>query len=538
MKTSEILLKDILLPVGTSSAEALAEGEKRLKKRIPKSAYSGLSIFRRSVDSRKGRELRLVYSVRAVIDSRFAEEKTLSALNAILLPSEELVIDFGKEKSEAPPTVVGFGPAGMFAALLLAENGYRPLVLERGDSVEARREKVECFYRTRILDEESNIQYGAGGAGTFSDGKLVTRVNDPRNRYILRRLTEFGAPQEILTEAKPHIGTDKLLGVVKHIENRIEACGGRILYRTRLEGFDDHTLYTSNGSFARGPLLLAIGNSAFDTAEMLMKQGFTAEAKPISAGFRIEHLQSDIERDLYGEHAGDPSLPRASYSLSHRVGDRTAYSFCMCPGGEVVAATSSRGQVAVNGMSRFARDGVNANAAILATLQPADFSFDILKMIDFRRQLEKTAFACGGGDYSAPITTVGTYLDPTKAVRPGRVLPSYMGGNACREADFEPLLPKALHECIKGGLAGFARTMPSFRMPDAILTGTETRTSAPWRFKRDEETMLALGQNAVYPCGEGAGYAGGITSAALDGLKTALAVMKRYCPYEAKSESD
>lgn len=532
MNTSEILIRDLSFPIETTEKEILHEAEKKLRKVFSSDEIGSLSLFRRSVDCRPGRKLSFVVSVRALVPSSSVTEGKLLRCGAALLPSAEVVPEIGKEKMKARPVVVGFGPAGMFASLLLAENGYRPIVLERGGDVSERQKKVARFYSERVLDENTNIQFGAGGAGTFSDGKLVTRVNDVRTRYILRRFTEFGAPKEILTEAKPHIGTDKLLGVVSSIASRVESLGGEFHWHTRFESFDGKTVRTDSGEIEAGALILAVGNSACDTAEKLIRAGLKTEAKPISVGFRIEHRQSEIESFLYGKYAGDPRLPRASYSLSRRVGDRTVYSFCMCPGGEVVAATGKEGRVVTNGMSRFARDGENANAAILATLLPDEFQNDVFRMISFRDECERKAFLAGGSDYSAPVTTVGTFLDPETPFRIGSVRPSYLGGNAWKEADLSSLLPAALISSLREGLSAFGRIMSPFSEKDAILTGSETRTSSPWRFLRDEETRLSLNSPLVYPCGEGAGYAGGITSSALDGVATALAVMKKAAPYE------
>lgn len=554
----EIILKDIALPVNSSPQEAVEEAGRRLKNIFPsalsKVCPSKLSVYRRSVDCRRGRELRLVYSVRALVSPKEYDEKKAAKINAGLLLSSEIKIEKGNAPLSSNPVIVGFGPSGMFAALLLAENGYNPIVIERGGNIEERTEKVERFYRERILDKETNIQFGAGGAGTFSDGKLVTRVNDPYTRYVLDRFCEFGAPPDILTNAKPHIGTDLLRKVVDRIEKRITERGGKIEYNTRLEKIKENKILTSKGEMPYGALVLAIGNSACDTAEMIIKSSFESEAKTLSVGLRIEHLQEDIDGDMYGKYAGHPNLPRASYSLSRatgaaggrdnaentvkndrlgstfRAGRRAAYTFCMCPGGEVVASSSAEEQVSVNGMSRYARDGKNANSAVLVTLFPEDFSNDIFKIIDFQRNLEKVAYKYGGADYSAPISTFGRFIYglPFKI---GRVEPSYMGGNAYRECEIENILPEFICSHLKEGLVSFASIMPSFASKDAILTGTETRTSSPWRFLRDSETLLAKGKDNIYPCGEGAGYAGGITSAALDGIKTALAVMKRYKPW-------
>lgn len=523
----QILVRNIRLPVSAPEGEAMEQAARRLAPLLDKKELLRTEIFRRSVDTRHGR-VTLVYSVLAETASVISPEKLAGVDCAALEENDPLAgLVPGKEVPGGRPVVVGFGPCGMFAALALAEKGYRPLVLERGDSVLARAEKVHRFFRTGELDTETNIQFGAGGAGTFSDGKLITRINDGRCRYVLTRLAEFGAPPEILVSARPHIGTDRLLGVVSGIASRIAELGGEIRYRTKLEGirFDGSRavgVLTGEGEcLPCGPLFLATGHSARDTYAYLAANRFSVVPKPFSVGVRIEHLQSDIDRALFREEAGNPKLGHAEYAFSRRVGEACVYTFCMCPGGEVIAAASEEGGVVTNGMSRFRRDGRNANAALAVSVSPPD-------PIAFQRRLERAAYAAGGGGYEAPIQTVGDFLSGRHGSEPGRILPTYRGGRV-RTADLASLFPETVTKMLKLGLTAFDKSLHGFAAKDAVLTGVETRTSAPVRILRNE-AFLAVGYDNIYPCGEGAGYAGGITSAAVDGLRCAEAVIRRYLP--------
>ena len=516
-----VIVKNIVLPYRRPQEEALGEAVKRLSRAGVKA--KGKGIYRRSVDARKKNDIKFVYSV--VCESENAPERALEKANAVVELETEIKAVCGGEKLSARPVVCGFGPAGMFAALLLAENGYMPLVIERGSDVERRRREIERFYQTGVLNTECNVQFGAGGAGTFSDGKLMTRINDPRCRYILERFVEFGAQEDILVKAKPHVGTDRLLGVVANIAERIESLGGRILYDTRLDGIkrvgtDAEAVHTTAGDIDCGCLVLATGHSARDTYEYLMKNGFQIAPKSFSVGVRIEHLRSDIEKALYGENAGDPLLGAAEYTLSAHMGDTGVYSFCMCPGGQVMAAASEEGGVVTNGMSEYARDGVNSNAALAVSMEERD-------PMAVQRMIERAAFAAGGGEYRAPVQTVGDFLEGKAVSEPSRVMPTYMGGERYRVCDLEKVLPHKVCEALRFGIGRFGRTISGFDAQDAVLTGAETRTSAPYRILRCED-LTALGSGNIYPCGEGAGYAGGITSASLDGVKTALAIMKKY----------
>ncbi len=526
---TQILIRDIVLPVTAPAAAAVAEAKKKLAPLVPGGEIVTASVYRRSVDARHSDALRFVYTVLIGTELSPAPE-ALGRLNAVRMEDGTLTPETGTVPLSARPVVVGFGPGGMFAALLLAEQGYRPLVLERGEDTAERQAAVERFYRTKILDPSTNIQFGAGGAGTFSDGKLVTRINDPKCRWVLERFAGFGAPAEILTEAKPHVGTDRLLGVVGAIRDRIRSLGGEILFRTaflsvKKTGERVTAVVTDRGEIQAGAVILAIGHSARDTAARLIADGFSLVPKPFSVGVRIEHLQEDIDRAMYGKFASRMDrygLKHAEYAFSRRVGNECVYTFCMCPGGEVVAAASEEGGVVTNGMSRYLRDGRNANAAIAVAVEAPE-------PVEFQRGLERAAFRMGGGEYRAPMQTVGDFLSGSHGKEPGRVLPTYMNGNVT-PCDLHGLFPDRVSSMLELGIRDFDRKLHGFASPDAILTAAETRTSSPLRILREPGTLTAPGCVNLYPCGEGAGYAGGITSAAVDGLSCALALMKENAP--------
>jgi uncharacterized FAD-dependent dehydrogenase len=498
-------------------------------------------LYKRSVDARRRDDVRLVCTVLAEGD---VPKKCLDRLTRLpdvkLLEKQELDIKKGSERLLARPLVVGMGPAGLFCALLLAENGYAPILIDRGDCVADRARAVERFFADGVLDTDSNIQFGAGGAGTFSDGKLLTRINDARCSYVLERLHEFGAPDEILTRAKPHVGTDVLREVVDRMLDRIVQCGGEIHYRTCLQGLDEHadgtlTAHTTKGDFVCSSIVLAIGNAARDTYRYLIDRQFVIEPKPISVGVRIEHLQADIDRAMYGDFAGHPNLGPAEYALSDTKGERGVYTFCMCPGGEVVAAASEHGGLVVNGMSHHARDGVNANCAVAVSVRVSDYDAVegnlALGAISYQRRIEQASYVAGGGDFVAPVQTVGDFMTGKVMHEPSRIMPSYRGGTNVRVTDLSQVFPSYVTESLRYGLASFDRKLAGFACHDAVLSAAETRTSAPVRMLRGEDGR-AVGHASVYPCGEGAGYAGGITSAAVDGLKTAMHIMARFSPME------
>lgn len=513
--------------------------QKKLKSAGVSISDIDMHIYKKSVDARKKEDVRLVYSV-SVKTERSGEEHKFSKLGAREVVLDELLVKHGNARMTSRPLVVGMGPAGLFCALILAENGYRPIIIDRGDSIQDRVSAVDRFYSQRVLDTESNIQFGAGGAGTFSDGKLLTRINDPKCSYVLDTLRRFGAPADITVKAKPHIGTDILRDVVDNILSEIKRLGGDVIYRCRLTDIEETkggyvVAKTTKGDFLCPALVLALGHSARDTYRMLIEKDFNIIAKPISVGVRIEHKRSFIEQALYGRFAGMPSLGAAEYALSDTKGERGVYTFCMCPGGEVVAAASEEGGVVVNGMSSYARDGENSNSAVAVSVRPDDFEpIDgslALGAIEYQRRIERAAFAAGGGDYSVPVQTVGDFLGEKSGSQPHGVMPTYMGGNSFKVANMDDVLPGYVTKTLRYGLMSFDRKIKGFAMDDALLSGAETRTSAPIRILRGED-MRAIGSEHIYPCGEGAGYAGGITSAAVDGVKVALAIAARFAPLE------
>ena len=531
-----ILINNIKLSVNASESEAFSVAKRTLKRLGLASFAKDYSIFRRSIDARHKPDIYFVYSVAVVgdfpcLDDEFQKKNSISLLNYDAQPD----IQFGDKTSDAPPVVVGAGPCGLFAALILAENGYKPVVCERGGPISERVVSVGEFNKKQILDTSTNIQFGAGGAGTFSDGKLVTRINDKLTNYVLERFVDFGAPEEIRYLAKPHIGTDILSKVVDCIIDRICALGGKIHYHTKFispvcNGEDVCGIVTDKGSIPCSSLIIATGHSARDTYHDLLKNNFSIEAKSFSVGMRIEHLTEDIDYAMYGSAASNPVLPHAEYNLSYDTYNRGTYTFCMCPGGTVVAAASEDGGVVVNGMSEHARNGRNSNSAVVASVFREDYGSTPMAAIEYQRKIERAAYVSGGGDYSAPIITVGDFLNGRLKSEPTRIQPTYMSGQKVRLASPSEYLPDYICYSIKNALLAFDKKINGFAVSDAVLTGAETRTSAPVRILRNSDTRLAIGYRNIFPCGEGAGYAGGITSAAIDGIKSAQALMKIYKP--------
>ncbi len=529
---TEYVISGISLPLAASPEEAVAVAAKKLRRAGV--CAEKLSLYRRSVDARDKKDIRLVYAVHFFAAGTLKKE-TEQKLRLSRMRAEPLQLVYGSAAMPARPVVVGMGPCGMFAALLLAENGYRPLLIERGDDVEERVRTVARFVEAGKLDADCNIQFGAGGAGTFSDGKLVTRINDSRCAYVLEKLHALGAPAEILTMAKPHIGTDILRQVVANVARRITACGGEILYRTKLLALGNvqngvRRLVTSRGEIAASVTVLAIGHSARDTYAMLLDRGCDIVPKDFSVGMRIEHLKSDIDRALYGDFAGHKALPYAEYNLSYNTKARGVYTFCMCPGGEVVAGASEHGGLCVNGMSAYARNGRNSNSAVCVSVYRSDYGDSPRAAIEFQRALERAAVEAGVGDYAAPISTLGDFLSDRICTTLGAVQPTYRGGKV-RPANLRALFPRTLGDTLAAGLADFGRKIPGFAAPQAMLSGVETRTSAPLRIQRSD-TLTMLGENDIYPGGEGAGYAGGITSAAVDGVRIAEQIIAKFKPFE------
>ncbi len=472
-----------------------------------------MRIVKKSLDARDKRDIKWVYSVEC-----FDNEE---------LPPAKV---YQKITRPAPKVyVVGMGPAGLFCAVALLRHGFSPILLERGKRVEERASDVVTFQATGVLNTESNVQFGEGGAGTFSDGKLNTQTNSPLNREVLELFVEFGAPQEILYLSKPHIGSDKLRTVIQNMREYLLQNGGEIRFQTKVEdiritdGRISHLLI--NGAWGEAQeVVLAVGHSARDTFETLYSRGVKMEQKEFAVGVRIEHLQEQISYAQYG--AQFTNLPPADYKLTSHASERAVFTFCMCPGGVVVPATSEEGGVVVNGMSNYARDEKNANSALVVQVKKEDFASDSpLAGIAFQRELEKKAFAAGGGGYRAPVQLVGDFLRDRDSSRFQGVLPSYARG--VNFAPIKEIFPAQLTEALKRALPDMDRRLKGFASPEGVLTGVESRTSSPLRILRGED-MQAVGIQGLYPCGEGCGYAGGITSAAADGLRVASALFFKY----------
>lgn len=494
--------------------------EKKLGTRVTK-----VRIFRKSIDARNKGEV--MYSL--TLDFCAENEKRLLRRRDITKAYEPVFV-IKKARADFRPVVVGFGPAGFMSGLYLAEAGLRPVILERGRDADSRKADTERFFRTGILDTESNVQFGEGGAGTFSDGKLNTGINDPRIRFVLKTLVKYGAPEEILFSAKPHVGTDRLIGTVKNIRKRIESLGGEVLFCKKV------TAISCKNSAVRGvfcgdefipseAVVFAIGHSARDTFEMLYNMGMPMEKKGFSAGFRAEHPQEFINKMQYGDFAG--YLPAADYKLAVHLDDgRGVYSFCMCPGGYVVGAASEEGGVVTNGMSNHSRDGQNSNAAILAGLMPEDFpSENPLEGMYFQRELERRAFLAGGGGYKAPCQNIADFVCGKGSYKIRGVCPTYMPG--VETADFRDIFPDFIYKALAEGLKKFDSLIKGYSSGDGVLTAVESRSSSPIRIPRDRESLESPCFSGFYPCGEGAGYAGGIMSAAVDGLKTAEKIVEK-----------
>lgn len=533
--THGYIINNITLPINASHKEAFTIATKKLASVGINVKECEFSIYKRSVDARKKNDIKFVYSVLVSGSLPILSDDRLKSAGISSYSYTEPEFKQGEEKLDGSVVVVGSGPCGLFTALLLAENGYKPILIERGGSVAERNERIDNFKRTRVLDSDTNIQFGAGGAGTFSDGKLVTRVNDSMSTYVLQRFVEFGAPKEILYLAKPHIGTDILSLVVDRMISRIVELGGKIMYHTRFidyrtSGTRITGIYTNNGVIDCSALVLAIGHSARDTYNTLIDRGFDIVAKPFSVGMRIEHSTEIIDKGMYGDFAGDKRLGHAEYNLSYNTKERGVYTFCMCPGGTVVAAASEDGGVVVNGMSAHARDGRNSNSAVCCSIFKEDYGSDPKSAIEYQRKIERGAFIAGGGDYSAPIITVGDFLSGKCSKEPTDITPTYIDGTGVRLADPSKYLPEKVVELLKRGILDFDRKINGFAYHNAVLTGAETRTSSPLRIMRNNDTRLATGYDNLYPAGEGAGYAGGITSAAIDGIYTAIAIINRYKP--------
>jgi len=503
-----------------------------LRLQIEQDDLTSYTIYRRGYDARKRSAINLIYTLDVEVGNEATLLKKLKGTPHITNTpdtSYHFVAHAPADLSERP-VIIGTGPCGLFAGLLLAQMGFRPIILERGKAVRERTKDTFGLWRKSKLDPESNVQFGEGGAGTFSDGKLHSQIKDPKHygRKVLTEFVKAGAPPEILYVSKPHIGTFKLVGMVEEMRATIESLGGEIRFNSRVDDIliDDHQVkgvaLSGGEQIAASHVVLAIGHSARDTFEMLHKRGVYLEAKPFSIGFRIEHPQSLIDRCRFGKNAGNPLLGAADYKLVHHCSNgRSVYSFCMCPGGTVVAATSEAGRVVTNGMSQYSRNERNANSGLVVGITPADYPGDALAGIEFQRRWESRAYELGGSNYNAPAQLVGDFLAGRPSTSLGSVNPSYTPG--IKLTDLSSALPDYVIAAIREALPAFEKQIKGYAMNDAVLTGVETRTSTPVRIKRkqDYQSMNTIG---LYPAGEGAGYAGGILSAAVDGIEVAEAV--------------
>lgn len=493
-------------------------------------------VFKQSYDARKNNVLSFIYTLDLSVKDEEAVLKRLAHDPHIRLSPDtryHFVAHFDshiKPQSALRPVVIGFGPCGIFAALTLAQMGLKPIVLERGKPVRERTQDTWGLWRKKILNPESNVQFGEGGAGTFSDGKLWSQVKDPKfhGRKVLQEFVKAGAPEEILYVSKPHIGTFRLVGVVEKMRKEIIELGGEVRFGQKVTGFEisNHVLqgiHLESGDFLEADhVVLALGHSARDTFATLHDAGVYMEAKPFSVGFRIEHPQSLIDRTRLGPHAGNPLIGAADYKLVHHAKNgRSVYSFCMCPGGTVVAATSESNRVVTNGMSQYSRNERNANAGIVVGITPDDFPGGPLAGIEFQRQIESKAFTLGGSNYEAPGQLVGDFLQGKTSTEFGSVIPSYKPG--VHLTDLAESLPAYAIEAIREAIPAFEKKIKGFSMHDAVLTGVETRTSSPLQIKRGPNYQ-SINTQGLYPAGEGAGYAGGIMSAGIDGIKVAEAI--------------
>ena len=534
-RLSMLRLTELKLPLDHAESEIKAAVLKRLQ--IGPQDLVGYSVFRRAADARKRSAISLIYTLDIDVRNEAALLKRLAGdRNLSLAPNVSYRIVTGAPDGRASrPVIIGTGPCGLFASLILAQMGFRPIILERGKVVRERTKDTWGLWRRSVLNPESNVQFGEGGAGTFSDGKLYSQIKDSHHygRKVLAEFVKAGAPSEILYVAKPHIGTFRLVMIVESIRQTIEALGGEYRFQSKVEDLEIDerrdgsrqvlgVMLGDGTHIATDHVVLAVGHSARDTFQMLWDRGVAIEAKPFSIGLRIEHPQSLVDRYRYGERAGHPRLGAADYKLIyHCANGRSVYSFCMCPGGTVVAAASEPGRVVTNGMSQYSRNERNANSGIVVGITPADYPGHPLAGITFQRHWEERAFEAGGATYAAPAQRVGDFLALRGSTSLGKVVPSYKPG--VRLTDLATCLPDFAVAAIREALPAFDRQIKGFALHDAMLTGVETRTSSPIRIRRDN-TYQSLNTRGLYPAGEGAGYAGGILSAGVDGIRIAEAV--------------
>lgn len=506
------------------------------KLKIKESELIKYHIYKESIDARKRGRIDFVYTVDVEIKNEAKiVKKGLKDVVEVKQP-HYIGVKCGGSKVNHRPIIVGSGPAGLFAALVLAQRGYNPLLLERGLDVDQRTKDIHNFWTNRVFKGNSNVQFGEGGAGTFSDGKLTTRIKDIRCRKVLEELVNFGSPDEILYSHKPHVGTDILKDVVKNIREEIKRLGGEVRFNAQVtdikieDGKIKSVIVNNKDKIDAECVIFAVGHSARDSYEMLYRNGVKIIQKPFAIGARIEHPQELINKTQYKEFYNHPRLGAADYRLiEHTSNGRTAYSFCMCPGGTVIASASNEFEVVTNGMSEHARDKVNANSGFLVNVVPEDFASDHpLAGIRFQEKYERLAYELGGKNYNAPMQLVGDFLNDRRTTDIGKVQPSYQPG--VTGSDLRECLPEFVISSMKEALVSLDKKLNGFSMYDAVLTGVETRSSAPVRIVRDENTLQSVSTQNLYPCGEGAGYAGGIVTAAVDGIKCAEKIIEVYAP--------
>lgn len=526
-----IRLSQIKLSLNESEDQLLGKIVKML--RVPEADIIDYTLYKKSIDARRKNNIQRIYT----IDVKVRNEEQLLKRHKKLKPSKTYhytLPEPGEVLLKHRPVIIGTGPCGLFAGWLLAEAGYCPILIERGEPIDDRSLTVSAFWEKGVLNPQSNVQFGEGGAGTFSDGKLTTRIKDPRCRKVLEVLVANGAPENILYEAKPHVGTDILKEVVKKMRQSIESWGGTFHFSTQLtdlticKGQVEKIELNNQRHMDVEQLILAIGHSARDTFEMLYQRGVEMTAKPFAVGVRIEHPQALIDQSQYGVSAGHPYLGAADYHLTYQTSlERAVYTFCMCPGGLVVAAASEEGHQVVNGMSYHARNGRNANSALLVSVTPEDFpTDDPLGGIAFQRTIEKAAYSLGGGGYEAPVQKVGDFLKNKRSEELGNVHSSYCPSVV--PADLSQCLPAFVVEALQEALPAMGKKIQGFDMEDALMVGVETRSSSPLRIQRGSENLESVSVKGLYPAGEGAGYAGGIMSSAVDGIKIAERIILQY----------